>query len=320
MNDFDWELFDRYLAGSATPAERQKFEQWLAGDPEREPLVRAFQAALQNLEGDVTEEEVEALWQGVAQRTGASRKKRSGWIVGAGVAAAALAVVASTIVVMQQGESQQIVGVPRGQVRHLVLPDSTEVILGGGSTLKHPERFGRDSREVTLEGEGSFRVHHPGGLPFRVYAGDLVATDLGTEFMVQAFPEVAGAQVVVRTGLVAVQPRDEGASSTRDLRPGELGRIGRDGSLEIEQVDTAAYFAWTAGTLVFDNTPLREALPRLARWYDLDFRLADSALGDIPISGRLDRAISPSRLDLFAASIGLEQTTQGRSVTFFRRQ
>ena len=85
-------------------------------------------------------------------------------------------------------------------------------------------------------------------------------------------------------------------------------------------MDTAAYFAWIAGTLVFDNTPLREALPRLARWYDLDFRLADSALGDIPISGRLDRSISPSRLDLFAASMGLEQTTRGRSVTFFRRQ
>ena len=219
MNDFDWDLFDRYLAGSATPAERQKFEQWLAGDPEREPLVRAFQAALQNLEGDVTEEEVEALWQGVAQRTGASRKKRSGWIVGAGVAAAALAVVASTIVVMQQGKSQQIVGVPRGQVRHLVLPDSTEVILGGGSTLRHPERFGRDSREVTLEGEGAFRVHHPGGLPFRVHAGDLVATDLGTEFMVQAFPEVGGAQIVVRSGVVAVQAREESAARRATYGP-----------------------------------------------------------------------------------------------------
>jgi anti-sigma factor RsiW len=70
MTDFHWDLFDRYLAGMATPAERKRFEEWLAADPERGNLVDAFRRAVDALELDVTEQEVEALWEGVAERAG----------------------------------------------------------------------------------------------------------------------------------------------------------------------------------------------------------------------------------------------------------
>jgi transmembrane sensor len=86
----------------------------------------------------------------------------------------------------------------------------------------------------------------------------------------------------------------------------------------VERVDTAVYFAWTEGTLVFDGTPLREALPQLSRWYDLEFRLADTTLGALPLSGRLDQTLTPARLDLLAGSLGLEQVRRGRVVTFYR--
>ncbi len=59
-------------------------------------------------------------------------------------------------------------------------------------------------------------------------------------------------------------------------------------------------------------------LPQLSRWYDLDFRLADSSLGAIPLSGRLDQTLTPDRLDLLAGSVGLEQVRRGRMVTFYR--
>jgi transmembrane sensor len=84
----------------------------------------------------------------------------------------------------------------------------------------------------------------------------------------------------------------------------------------VEQADTAAYFAWTRGILMFDATPLREALPQLSRWYDLDFRLSDTSLGSVPLSGTLDRMLTDDRLELIAGSLGLRQTRSGRVVTF----
>ena len=349
MNDLDWDLFDRYLAGAATPAELGRFERWLAEEPDRAAVLNALRGAVAALERDVTAEELEVLWHNVAERTGVPSAepigvspveprterfalvapRQAGWQVGAKVAAVAVlvagAVLAARELLTDAGRSAataelRVVTVPRGERARFRLPDGTEVLLGAGSTLRHPRAFADRSREVTLEGEAYFTVEHDEHRPFRVRAGDLIATDLGTEFLVRAYPEHRGARVVVRSGIVAVRSAGGRASTERErvVRPGELGRIAADGAPLVEQADTAAYFAWTTGTLVFDGTPLREALPQLSRWYDLDFRLADSSLGAIPLSGRLDQTLTPSRLELLAGSVGLEQVRRGRMVTFYR--
>jgi ferric-dicitrate binding protein FerR (iron transport regulator) len=249
--------------------------------------------------------------------------------MGVGLAAGAVlavgAVLAGRELLMNDGGSQvttaeRVVTVPRGERARFRLSDGTEVLLGPGSTLRHPRAFAGRLREVTLEGEAYFTVEHDERRPFRVRAGNLIATDLGTEFLVRAYPENAEARVVVRSGTVsvrAVEPRDS-TQPGRVVRPGEVGRIDTDGMPLVERADTAAYFAWTTGTLVFDDTPLREALPQLSRWYNLEFRLADSSLGGIPLSGRLDQTLTPDRLDLLAGSVGLQQIQRGRVVTFYR--
>jgi transmembrane sensor len=349
MSNLDWELFDRYLAGQATAAEREQFERWLAEQPDHAALLPALRDALAALEGEVTEEELEALWTGVVERTGiilpdpgtfrpAERRSvrfavteppRARWWLGAGLAAAAVlaagAVLAGRELLSNRGQSEataaeRVVTVPRGQRARFQLPDGSEVLMAAGSTLRHPTAFPSRVREVTLEGEAYFTVEHDKRRPFRVRAGNLIATDLGTEFLVQAYPENADARVIVRSGTVAVRPieAEDSAQPGRVVRSGELGRIDARGKPLVEQVDTAAYFAWTTGTLVFDGTPLRQALPQLSRWYDLDFRLADPALGGIPLSGRLDQTLTPARLDLLAGSVGLEQIRRGRAVTFYR--
>jgi transmembrane sensor len=347
MSDLDWELFDRYLAGMATPAERERFEQWLADDPDHPALILALGGSLAALEAGVTEEEREAVWRRVAERTGvvlpvsgtpaSSRLPRFAlreparprWRVGAGLAAAAVlaagaALVGRELLMGGRGSevaaAERVVTVPRGERARFRLSDGTEVLLGPGSTLRHPAAFAGGLREVALEGEAYFTVEHDERRPFRVRADDLVATDLGTEFLVRAYPESGGARVVVRSGTVAVRPIQAGdsAGAGRVVRPGEVGLVDAGGVSRVEPADTAAYFAWTTGTLVFDGTPLREALPQLSRWYDLDFRLADSSLGAIPLSGRLDQTLTPARLDLLAGSVGLEQVQRGRTVTLYK--
>ena len=347
MMDLDWELFDRYLADAASPAEREHFERWVAERPEREEFVAAWHRGLEKMESGIAAADRESVWTGPLESVAgtsaeavrvrwANRRPpafaleeppRRAWRLGGGIAAAALlaigAVLAGRALLLppsRNTEAERVITVPRGERGRFRLPDGSQVVLAAGSTLRHPANFARDSREVTLEGEAYFTVEHDARRPFRVRAGDLIATDLGTEFLVRAYPEDSGAHVVVRSGEVAVRPaRTPPASGAGQVvRPGELGRLGADGVPWVERADTAAYFAWTEGTLVFDGTPLRQALPQLSRWYNLEFQLADTSLGGIPLSGRLDQTLTEARLDLLAGSLGLKQVRRGDVVTLSR--
>jgi ferric-dicitrate binding protein FerR (iron transport regulator) len=190
-------------------------------------------------------------------------------------------------------------------------------MLGVASTLRYPADFAGGPRGVSLEGEAYFEVVHDERRPFVVRAGELVATDLGTEFTVRAYPEDAGVRVVVREGRVAIRAAGSAAAPERVVAPGQLGRLGAGREPAVEPADTAAYFAWTEGRLVFDGTPLRDALPQLSRWFDLEFRLADSTLGDVPLTATLKTQPTPDVLDNLAASLGMRQRRLGRTVTLY---
>jgi ferric-dicitrate binding protein FerR (iron transport regulator) len=144
----------------------------------------------------------------------------------------------------------------------------------------------------------------------------LVAKDLGTQFTVRVYPDDPSARVVVREGKVAIRAVKDGTSELV-VAPGQLGRLVEGGAPVVEQADTAAYFAWTEGRLVFDGTPLRDALPQLGRWFDLEFRLADTVLGDVPLTATLKSRPTPDVLDNLAASLGMRQRRQGRTVTLY---
>ncbi|MBA3345891.1 MAG: FecR domain-containing protein [Gemmatimonadales bacterium] len=212
----------------------------------------------------------------------------------------------------------RVVTTPPGQRASFRLPDGTSVMLGVASTLRHPMSFGVGGREVHLEGEAYFEVVHQDGRPFVVRAGDVIAEELGTEFIVRAYPEDRQARVVVREGQVAVRAADSSvATAGRVLLPGQSGRLDTDGRPVVESADTSAYFAWTEGRLVFDDIPLRDALPQLSRWFDLEFLLADSALGQMSLTATFKNQPTADALDLLAASLGMRQVRGSRTVTFY---
>jgi transmembrane sensor len=130
---------------------------------------------------------------------------------------------------------------------------------------------------------------------------------------VRAYPDDAGGRVVVREGRVDV--RAVQGTRTTVVAPGQEGRVAIDGALALTTADTTAAFAWLTGRLVLKSVPLRDALSDLGRWFDLEFRLADSRLGDIPLTVSLTSQPTPAMLRTLAAALGLELTQQDRIVT-----
>lgn len=185
----------------------------------------------------------------------------------------------------------QAVSTARGQRATITLSDGSRIVLGAESSVKYARDFGaRAHRDVYLEGQAFFEVAHDSLRPFAVHTSRGVAEDLGTEFVVTAYPGAPAMQVVVASGKVLLR----GAASSRSdsstgrpvdeyrltLGPGELGTVDSSGVLSRSRVaDISQYLDWTRGELVFRGVPLREALPAIGRWYDMEIALGDTSLG-----------------------------------------
>ncbi len=352
--EIDWELLHRYLADECTPDERARFDAWRNASPEHAALVTSlFEATAEPPTLPLfTGRDYGEIWARLEQTIASARPEvlprpaprlaprlvlpapsRSVGRIAAAVAWIAAAAVVLVLgaaaaggVLWRTGEAatvattaERVLRTPRGQRATFQLPDGTRVILGPASTLRYAADYGRRVRDVRLDGEAYFAVTHDARRPFTVSTGDLLAQDLGTEFTVRKYPEDRHARVVVREGEVGVRAAAADDATVRVLTAGQLGRLTSRGEAVVETVDLTPYFAWTEGQLIFESTPLREALPQLGRWFDRDFRLADSALGDIPITTTLEQQPTADVLVGIANALGLAYVRDGSAVVFHSR-
>jgi ferric-dicitrate binding protein FerR (iron transport regulator) len=212
----------------------------------------------------------------------------------------------------------------RGQRTTVHLADGTQVLLAAETRLLVPRDFGRPGarREVQLEGQAHFTVTHDAARPFVVRTATSVTEDLGTTFAIRAYPAEPEVEVVLAEGRVAVQPaHGSPRSSARSvLVPGDLARIDAEGHLQTTHaVNLSRYLAWTTGSLVFEGVPFRQAALDIERWYDLDIRLADPALGARRISGTVAGESVDAVLGYLALVLNARYEVAGKTVTFSPR-
>jgi ferric-dicitrate binding protein FerR (iron transport regulator) len=322
----DDERMVRYIVGECSPTESARTQEWLAADPARwkrfQELERIWrvcagtppkrwnaESAVGQLRGaaDPPAENVAPRHTPVAPLTlrrprGSSRAR---WNRGTMGVVAALALAAAGAVGWRAvsgrwpmrvgtyaGEAipQQTVATSRGQRATITLSDGTRIILGAESTVRYARDFGaRARRDVYLDGQAYFEVAHDTTHPFAVHTSKGVAEDLGTDFVVTAYPTSPDMQVVVASGQVRLRQRLSptadssaalgGSTEPLTLGPGELGVIDSSGSLSRSRVaDLSSHLDWTRGELVFRGVPLGEALPAISRWFDMHVVLGDTSL------------------------------------------
>ncbi len=200
------------------------------------------------------------------------------------------------------------VSAPPGRTERVELPDGSTVTLAPGSTIAYsPTLDTAAQRTVRLEGEGYFEVQHSGDRPFWVRAGNLIA-DIDAKCVVRAYPEEPHASVAVREGTAAV--------ADTVIRAGEVARVTAADKPVVQPADTASWFSWINGRLVFTEA-FRNALPRLSRWYNLDLRIADTKLGDAVLVATLPDTIADGTLEGLALALSARIERKGRVITFY---
>ena len=177
-----------------------------------------------------------------------------------------------------QGESVLSYKVNPGVKGTIVLPDGSEVILNSASTLRTPARFENGKRVVELEGEGYFKVESNPDWPMYVRTSRGVTVKVtGTEFNLSTYSDDASLKLTLVRGKVSLL--DEKSETEVVVREKEEVVVGARAQLEKptrKTADMKLNTSWKDGYLVFDNTPIREVIKKMERWYGVDITVADA--------------------------------------------
>lgn len=306
----DYHLIARELAGIATPDESARLQAWMAEDPEHQRvwtmLRRAW--ALSSAPSGASVYDADVDWPKVLARierrqmrldrtrTASTRVDRSlrrpAWTRHVGLRAAVVAAVLLAPFIAWRLAHRPLravamteISTPRGGTREAVLPDGSRVHLGAESSIRYAAGFVGATRTIELRGMAFFDVVHDPAHPFLVRTRNgVTARDVGTRFVVDAYPEHSRVEVAVAQGRVALSGGSPAAGEVA-IGAGEVGEVGASGVPAVGRDDTPdAHFAWMRGRLVIHDRPLTDALVELGRWYDVQLKVEDPALAARRIS------------------------------------
>lgn len=348
IDEAEWRSLTRYLAGECAPDEAAELQRRIDSQPELQTAL-AFMRDMRAAARDAAPAwDTDASWQRLAARRVARQRRptlspdiwsRSQFPVwrrrSLRVAAAFVLVTGGAAVWMftqrqrppASGTSEQAQvrerRTGRGERTTIRLADGSRVILAAASRLQYAEPFGQNGRrDIHLEGEALFEVEHDAQRPFLVYTSRGVTEDLGTTFSVQEYPGDTAVRVVVADGRVELRGAQPVAGRhAAVLTAGQLASLGSGGDAVVRSgVNVARLLSWTEGRLVFEDAPVSEVLTQLSRWYDLDFVLADPAIGARTLTATFaGEAIRPT-LQLLASTLNLRYEQAGRRVTLYRNR
>ncbi len=205
----------------------------------------------------------------------------------------------------------------KGERKTITLEDGTRIQLNNESTLKYPETFAGNTREVYLSGEAFFEVVHNPAKPFRAHIGRLNVQVLGTSFDIKGYKEDKNISVVVATGKVGVNKA--GLKQAFMLLPGDrLSYNNLNGTITTAKVDTSDYTAWQRGELVFNEENLTAVCRRLERWYGVAIQIRDKSLLNKSVSLKIKGDDFTSVIKMLAITADFKYSIKDRTATLSR--
>ena len=272
--------------GALDPAGRERFNQWLRRSPVH---VRAY------LEIEAAWDDSDKLNGGRPFEPAALAARAMGRKVApllCALAAAVLLAVGVGFMIQRDGYTT-ITGI--GEQSSLVLEDGSAVKLNVRSRLR--VRFSHAERLVELvAGQSLFQVKKDAARPFVVVSGGTRMQAVGTQFDV--YRKATGTVVTVVEGRVAVTADRAvagGAEASIVLSAGEQLIVTPRTTPHPARIDVAAATAWMQRKLVFDETPLSEAVAEFNRYNSRQMIIEDASLADYHIRGKFE-AGDPDRL------------------------
>jgi len=176
--------------------------------------------------------------------------------------------------------NQRYMYTDKGVKGKVILPDGSIVWLNSDTKLTYPDLFSVNKREVEISGEAFFDVVKDSIRPMFVKTGKgFTIKVLGTKFNVKSYENDQESKAILYSGSIELitQSGNNEKEVILDLKPNECATIAFDGTTRISQVDKSTDIAWLRGEIIFEDTPMREVLKVIERWYGKKFDVRDSS-------------------------------------------
>ncbi|NJO69679.1 MAG: FecR family protein [Bacteroidetes bacterium] len=217
---------------------------------------------------------------------------------------------------------------PKGSKAYVELADGTKVWLNAESSLKYPENFDSEGRNVYLEGEGYFEVAKDKNRPFIVHTSQIDIKALGTVFNVKSYTSEDIIQTTLVEGSVVIEKRNLNRSENTSASAGKSATymkpnqqvtfykttsviditsktsvikssdqyvvsksekiVKKDSLLIDKKVDIKLFTAWKDNRLVFDNEPFESLSVKLERRFNMKFSFMDDEIRSFRFTGQFN--------------------------------
>ncbi|MFA0812488.1 FecR family protein [Microbulbifer epialgicus] len=201
-----------------------------------------------------------------------------------------------------------------GEIRTVSLADGSEVKLNSNSEL-HVSYSRKERQTQLVRGEAFFEVARQTSRPFTVSAGSANIRVLGTEFNVELNPE--STKVSVTEGTVSVSEAESSpglAPESVKLTKNQKVSVTDHGLSNVRRTSSEEATDWTRGLLVFEQTPLKEALQELNRYLAVPATAAPQVEGRL-ISGTFAVSDPDNTLEAIATALQLQQDRSNSNLT-----
>jgi ferric-dicitrate binding protein FerR (iron transport regulator) len=316
-----------YIEASLSSSDKAKVMQWIEADPENRKYFELFEETWKNpqdviaLDKESREYDWKVISSAIEKKPDKSGKNirsvHRWWLRAAGF----LLLLSSTAVAYFAGSNShkpvasvkdhynEIV-VPKGEKSELLLSDGTKIWINAGSSVRFPNVFNSELRDIWLDGEAYFEVASDKSRPFLVHTSELDVKVYGTKFNLKAYSDEDIIETTLVEGIVSLETH--GALNTiKDevfLKPNhkaiylkkkaQISGIDKL-SREIDEplrpkkiiltrtVQVEPAISWHEGKLIFLDETLESIAMRLERRYDVNIMISNDHIKKVRYTGVL---------------------------------
>ncbi|MBT2564017.1 FecR domain-containing protein [Pedobacter sp. ISL-68] len=210
------------------------------------------------------------------------------------------------------------------EIKTIVLADGSTVKMNSGSSLKYPDHFTADTRDVYLSGEAFFDVKKDPKHPFIVHTEQLAVKVLGTAFDVKAYQNDVFTETTLIRGSVAISLKNN-TKQTFVLKPNDKFTLA-GGKASMSQLthfsgtgtDKVMETAWTNHELIYKNNRFDEIARLFERWYDVKITFKEADLKTVKFTGHVDKETIAEALNVLKLIENFNYSIKGKNVYIYR--